>query len=95
MIITAKYASRCPSCGMGIHAGAQVEWQSGRKATHLHCKPDTKTDASARKTRRPTSRPTSYRSKRTSCRECRGPLTSVPHCRATDEYCGQCAYDNE
>ena len=27
------------------------------------------------------------------CRECHGPITHAPHCRAQAGYCGSCAYD--
>jgi uncharacterized protein DUF6011 len=35
--ITAKFASRCPSCGTLIEAGTQVMWAAGTKATHVLC----------------------------------------------------------
>lgn len=37
MKITAKYASTCPSCGHPINPGDQVEWERGKKATHITC----------------------------------------------------------
>lgn len=37
MVITAKFASSCPKCGLPISAGAKVEWSKGAKATHVAC----------------------------------------------------------
>lgn len=37
MIITAKFASVCPSCAGRIEAGSKVEWVKGEKARHVKC----------------------------------------------------------
>jgi len=37
MIITAKFASTCPSCSRYISPGDKVEWTKGAKATHVNC----------------------------------------------------------
>ncbi len=37
MIITAKFASICPSCRCSITPGDKVEWERGQKATHTVC----------------------------------------------------------
>ena len=37
MIITAKYASVCPSCEKKIKIGSRVKWERGEKATHAGC----------------------------------------------------------
>ena len=37
MIITAKFASRCPVCTCGISVGSKVEWSKGAPARHLGC----------------------------------------------------------
>lgn len=37
MIITAKYASTCPTCKSAINVGDKVEWTKGAKAQHVSC----------------------------------------------------------
>lgn len=37
MIITAKFASVCPSCSSRIAIGDKVEWSKGSKAAHVAC----------------------------------------------------------
>ncbi|MFA1510051.1 hypothetical protein ACDN41_12545 [Priestia aryabhattai] len=37
MIITSKYFSKCPVCNENILKGAQVSWNPGEKAIHVHC----------------------------------------------------------
>jgi len=37
MIITAKFASRCPFCQKPIAPGAKVEWSKGHAARHPDC----------------------------------------------------------
>lgn len=37
MIITAKFASTCPTCRAPIAVGAKVEWSKGARATHVAC----------------------------------------------------------
>ncbi len=37
MIITAKFASTCPTCQRPIAVGAKVEWSRGAKAVHAAC----------------------------------------------------------
>lgn len=39
MIIPAKYASECSSCGKKIEIGAKIEWARGQKARHVACAP--------------------------------------------------------
>jgi hypothetical protein len=38
MVIRAKYAGTCPSCGRGIEVGDAINWEKGKKATHKDCK---------------------------------------------------------
>ena len=42
MVIRAKFNSRCPRCGNFINAGDEIEWERGKKATHVKC-PDSPT----------------------------------------------------
>jgi len=37
MTITAKYASKCATCGQAIPVGAQIEWSKGSPARHTSC----------------------------------------------------------
>lgn len=37
MIISAKFASVCPSCSARIVPGTKVEWSKGAKAKHVVC----------------------------------------------------------
>lgn len=37
MIITAKFASTCPTCMQRIEAGSKVEWSRGNAAQHQAC----------------------------------------------------------
>jgi hypothetical protein len=37
MLITAKFASVCPTCGQPINVGSRVEWSRGAKAVHQAC----------------------------------------------------------
>lgn len=37
MTITARFASRCPSCSVAIAVGERVEWTKGSKARHTDC----------------------------------------------------------
>lgn len=37
MVITSKYDSTCPVCGGAVTYGMRVNWERGRKATHLGC----------------------------------------------------------
>lgn len=37
MIITAKFASICPTCSQRIDVGSKVEWSKGAKALHVAC----------------------------------------------------------
>jgi len=37
MTITARYPSRCASCGGAIHAGDRIEWSKGTAARHTKC----------------------------------------------------------
>ncbi len=37
MIITAKFPSRCASCGNNIGAGDRIEWKKGSPAVHERC----------------------------------------------------------
>lgn len=37
MIITAKYAARCPVCSQSIAAGSKIEWSKGAPAKHVSC----------------------------------------------------------
>lgn len=37
MKINAKFSSRCPACGGLINPGDEVEWEKGKKATHVTC----------------------------------------------------------
>jgi hypothetical protein len=37
MIITAKFASVCPTCSSRIAIGEKVEWSKGSKAAHVAC----------------------------------------------------------
>lgn len=46
MIITARFASTCPSCGTRIQPGTRVEWERGAKATHTRC-PNVQEDKAA------------------------------------------------
>lgn len=43
MVIRAKFNSRCPSCGQFISAGEEIEWERGKKATHVECPSTPKT----------------------------------------------------
>lgn len=66
MTITAKYATRCATCGQSIAAGEKIEWAKGSPARHTSCsatttRPATTTRAAAPKSSR------SYRGPRTGC----------------------------
>ena len=37
MTITAKYASRCATCGQTITPGARIEWAKGSPVRHTSC----------------------------------------------------------
>ena len=37
MKISAKFASECPTCGVWLRKGEQVEWARGTRAQHLAC----------------------------------------------------------
>lgn len=37
MVIRAKFNSRCPRCGGYITAGDEIDWERGKKATHVKC----------------------------------------------------------
>jgi hypothetical protein len=37
MVITAKFASTCPSCSKAIAVGSKVEWEKGSRARHVDC----------------------------------------------------------
>jgi len=37
MLITAKFASNCPNCGVHMPEGSEVEWVKGEKARHRVC----------------------------------------------------------
>lgn len=52
MTITARYPSRCASCGHSIRVGDTIEWSRGRAARHATCSA-TKRAAKPRTPRRP------------------------------------------
>lgn len=37
MVITAKFASKCPRCGLAISVGSRVEWSKDSGAAHVNC----------------------------------------------------------
>lgn len=37
MVIQARFRSQCPACEQPIQLGEQVEWERGRKASHVQC----------------------------------------------------------
>jgi len=37
MIITARFASCCPTCSRAVSVGDKVEWSKGTKARHVAC----------------------------------------------------------
>jgi SWI/SNF-related matrix-associated actin-dependent regulator 1 of chromatin subfamily A len=47
MIITAKFASTCPSCGKTIKEGSNVSWTRGTKAVHAECSSEGRAQALA------------------------------------------------
>lgn len=49
MTITAKYASRCASCGQTITPGTTIEWTKGGPVRHTSCGGATSTEASTPK----------------------------------------------
>lgn len=42
MIITAKFDSFCLRCLEDIDLGERIEWEPGKRATHIGCKPPPK-----------------------------------------------------
>lgn len=52
MVITAKFASVCPSCNNRIAVGSKVEWTKGEKAKHVSC-PQTSSAPVAKTERQP------------------------------------------
>lgn len=61
MTITARFASRCATCGQPIRAGEQIEWTKGAPARHVSCTATTAQTASPA---------------RTTCRSCGGPTSA-------------------
>ena len=49
MVIRAKFNSRCPRCGGFINAGDEIDWEHGKKATHVKC-PEKSVSAGPKKT---------------------------------------------
>ncbi len=45
MTITAKFSTVCPRCGQRIQVGEKIEWEKGKKATHLVCSGPEKKEA--------------------------------------------------
>jgi ferredoxin len=37
MTITARYPSRCATCGQAITVGSQIEWSKGQPTRHATC----------------------------------------------------------
>jgi uncharacterized OB-fold protein len=59
MTITARYASRCASCGQAVTPGQQIEWTKGSPARHTDCQsPAAAPVASVSSSKRPRYRPT-------------------------------------
>ena len=56
MTITARYASKCATCGGSIREGERIEWVRGQPARHIRC-----SGGSARPRTSATRRPTSSR----------------------------------
>jgi hypothetical protein len=90
MVITAKFDSKCPCCGLAIQVGSKVNWSRGVKASHASCAPSTTPSAVAPSSgRRGSYARRSYSGERYvktgSCWECGayGPLTQ-------DGECGHC-----
>lgn len=51
MVITAKFASKCPRCGLTISPGSKVEWSKGSAAAHVDCGAATSAGPSAAPTK--------------------------------------------
>ena len=47
MIITARFASCCPTCSRAVSVGDKVEWSKGTKARHVACSAPTTTTVKA------------------------------------------------
>lgn len=60
MTITAKYATRCATCGQPIAAGEKIEWAKGSPARHTSCTATTTRTAVPKSSR-------SARGRRTGC----------------------------
>lgn len=49
MTITARYASRCASCGGSVTPGQQVEWAKGSPVRHTACEATSATPAAPKR----------------------------------------------
>jgi DNA-directed RNA polymerase subunit RPC12/RpoP len=45
MIITAKFPSKCATCGGSINVGDKIEWSKGERTRHAKCQPAATPDA--------------------------------------------------
>jgi hypothetical protein len=90
MIITAKFASVCPCCAVGIEVGSKVEWSRGDKARHVAC-----AASSSRVSRATSTRSSGYRSDRGRWNGCSCGAREMPDGSVSANACASCRYDAE
>lgn len=92
MIITAKFASVCPTCSNRIDVGAKVEWSKGARAVHAACVAAAPAAAKPAQTRNPLTVRSSTRRAR-GARFCEGWGADNPHAPLPPYTCTQCGHD--
>lgn len=96
MTITAKFASRCGSCGQPVTPGQKIEWTKGAPVRHTVCGGSTPTNvvkvtpaAAGRGGRSNQSDPDMYTDRRTGETLMRG----CGQCRRLGRMCKSCEFD--
>jgi len=90
MTITAKFASRCASCGQTVTPGQQIEWTKGSPVRHTTCGASTSAQAtqSARPARRSLTNGDIY-----TARNGEPKVFGCSACSRGDRMCKQCQFD--
>ena len=95
MIITAKFASSCPCCGLAIKPGAKVNWAPGTKASHVSCGGATSAHNAVAVSGRSTQSRRGYSARAGKWNGCACGAREMDDGSLSANACASCRYDNE